>query len=407
MITKVILGSMKNASRLVNIVSKIPYDAELCSGRYVVDAKSMLGVLSLPEFETGELHIHTDNASECDAIISALNRNGLLYDYDSTKSSLYDITVFGEILIDFTYSGINDDGQALFAQNPGGAPANVAVAAQKLGASTAFIGKAGKDMHGEFLKSVLEKQHVNTKGMLLDENHFTTLAFVNISESGERTFSFARKPGADTQIEKEEINVDVLDHTNIFHVGSLSLTDQPARDTTFYAVNRAKNKGSIISYDPNYRASLWQDENTAIKHMRSLIPYADIMKISDEETILLTDYKEPEAAARSLVEQGVKIAVVTLGGDGAYVYSKNGGIKVDGFKTTAVDTNGAGDSFFGGFLYKVSRANKRPDELTLDELGDFARFGNAVASLCVEKKGAINAMPELEQVNNRLSRTER
>lgn len=406
MITKVILGSMKNATRLVNIVSKIPYDAELCSGRYVVDAKSMLGVLSLPEFETGELHIHTDNPSECGEILAALRRNELLYNYDLTRHSIYDITVFGEILIDFTYSGVNDDGQALFAQNPGGAPANVAVAASRLGASTAFIGKAGKDMHGEFLKSVLEKQNVNTNGMLLDEDYFTTLAFVNISESGERTFSFARKPGADTQIQKEELNVDILDNTNIFHVGSLSLTDQPARDTTFYAVNRAKSKGSIISYDPNYRASLWQDENTAVKHMRSLIPYADIMKISDEETTLLTDYKEPEAAARSLIEQGVKIAVVTLGGDGAYVCSKNGGIKVGGFKTTAVDTNGAGDSFFGGFLYKISKSNKQPDELTIDELKDFAHFGNAVASLCVEKKGAINAMPELEQVNKRLSGTE-
>lgn len=406
MITKVILGSMKNATRLVNIVSKIPYDAELCSGRYVVDAKSMLGVLSLPEFENGELHIHTDNPNECGEILAALRRNELLYDYDSTRHSIYDITVFGEILIDFTYSGVNDDGQALFAQNPGGAPANVAVAASRLGASTAFIGKAGKDMHGEFLKSVLEKQNVSTNGMLLDEDYFTTLAFVNISESGERTFSFARKPGADTQIQKEELNVDILDNTNIFHVGSLSLTNQPARDTTFYAVNRAKSKGSIISYDPNYRASLWQDENTAVKHMRSLIPYADIMKISDEETILLTDYKDPEAAARSLIEQGVKIAVVTLGGDGAYVCSKNGGIKVGGFKTTAVDTNGAGDSFFGGFLYKISKSNKQPDELTIDELKDFAHFGNAVASLCVEKKGAINAMPELEQVNKRLSGTE-
>lgn len=406
MITKVILGSMKNATRLVNIVSKIPYDAELCSGRYVVDAKSMLGVLSLPEFETGELHIHTDNVSECKSILSALRKNELLYDNDSTGHSLYDITVFGEILIDFTYSGKNDDGQALFAQNPGGAPANVAVAAQKLGASTAFIGKAGKDMHGEFLKSVLEKQNVSTKGMLLDENYFTTLAFVNISESGERTFSFARKPGADTQIQKEEINVDILDHTNIFHIGSLSLTDQPARDTTFYAVSRAKNMGSIISYDPNYRASLWQDETTAIKHMRSLIPYADIMKISDEETLLLTNHKDPEIAAKSLIQHGVKISLVTLGGDGAYVCNKNGGFKVDGFKTTAIDTNGAGDSFFGGFLYKVSKSGKNPDELTLSELKDFARFGNAVASLCVEKKGAINAMPELEQVNRRLAGTE-
>ena len=117
MTTKVILGSMKNATRLVNIVSKIPYDAELCSGRYVVNAKSMLGVLSIPEFETGELRIHTDNAAECETIISDLNKNGLLYNYETTKKSLYDITVFGEILIDFTYSGVNDDGQALFAQN--------------------------------------------------------------------------------------------------------------------------------------------------------------------------------------------------------------------------------------------------------------------------------------------------
>ena len=151
----------------------------------------------------------------------------------------------------------------MFAQNPGGAPANVAVAAEKLGAHTAFIGKAGKDMHGEFLKSVLEKEKVDTKGMLLDENYFTTLAFVSVAENGERSFSFARKPGADTKIEKEEINVDILDKTTLFHVGSLSLTEQPARNTTHYAIRRAKEKGSIISYDPNYRASLWKDKKTA------------------------------------------------------------------------------------------------------------------------------------------------
>lgn len=118
-------------------------------------------------------------------------------------------------------------------------------------------------MHGEFLRSVLQREKVDTKGMFLDEDYFTTLAFVEVNENGERTFSFARKPGADTKLQKEEVDVDVLDRTNIFHVGSLSLTDQPARDTTFYAVKRAKNKGSVISYDPNYRASLWPDEKTA------------------------------------------------------------------------------------------------------------------------------------------------
>ena len=225
MIAKVILGTMNNARKLVSIVEKIPYDAELCSGRYVVNAKSMLGVLSMPEFEVGELHIHTDEEIECSNILEKLLENGLLADtYDAAKRSLYDITTFGEILIDFTWQGVSDTGQTLFAQNPGGAPANVAVAAEKLGAHTAFIGKAGKDMHGEFLKSVLEKEKVDTKGMLLDENYFTTLAFVSVAENGERSFSFARKPGADTKIEKEEINVDILDKTTLFHVGSLSLT---------------------------------------------------------------------------------------------------------------------------------------------------------------------------------------
>lgn len=151
----------------------------------------------------------------------------------------------------------------LYARNPGGAPANVAVAAGKLGAHTAFLGKAGKDAHGEFLREVLKKEQVDTSGLILDKEYFTTLAFVDVKENGERTFSFARKPGADTEIRKEEIDTDVLDRTNIFHVGSLSLTAQPARDTTLYAVKRARNKGSLISYDPNYRASLWPDEETA------------------------------------------------------------------------------------------------------------------------------------------------
>ena len=315
-----------------------------------------------------------------------------------------DITTFGEILIDFTWQGISEDGQALFAQNPGGAPANVAVAASRLGARTAFLGKAGKDMHGEFLQSVLQKENVDTQGMILDEKYFTTLAFVNLSENGERTFSFARKPGADTGIQKEEIDADLLDRTHIFHVGSLSLTDEPARDTTFYAVKRAKKGGSIISYDPNYRASLWQSECVAIQQMRSLIPYVDIMKISDEETHLLTEYAAPEKAARALFDKGVKIAAVTLGSEGAYIYCKDGGKKVAGFSSTVTDTNGAGDSFWGGFLYKINESGKSPEELSLNELEEFARFGNAVASLCVEGKGAIPAMPDLRKVEERLEK---
>ena len=376
MIAKVILGTMTNARKLVSIAERISCDVELCSGRYVVNAKSMLGVLSMPEFEYGELHIHTDEENECNQVLERLLEEGLLADTnDAAKRSLYDITTFGEILIDFTWQGVNEDGQTLFAQNP-----------------------------GEFLKSVLEKENVETEGMLLDEKYFTTLAFVNIDENGERTFSFARKPGADTRMEKEEIDVDILDKTHIFHVGSLSLTEQPARDTTHYAIRRAKEKGSIISYDPNYRASLWKDEETAKKQMRSLVPYVDIMKISDEETKLLTDKESPEEATEILFRKGVKIVAVTLGSDGAYLYCKEGGVHIPGFVSKAVDTNGAGDSFWGGFLYCISKAGKRPEAFTMDELKEYVRFGNAVASLCVERKGAIPAMPELAQVEERMGR---
>lgn len=404
MIVKVVLGTMKNARKLVSIVEQIPYDAELCCSRYVVNAKSMLGVLSMPDFETGELHVHTDNEKECDEILFKLLEAGLIAETsDAVKKSQYDITTFGEILIDFTSQGYNEDGQMLYARNPGGAPANVAVAAQKLGARTAFLGKAGKDMHGAFLRSVLEVEKVETRGLILDEQYFTTLAFVEINEKGERTFSFSRKPGADTRIQKEELDIDILDRTNIFHVGSLSLTDQPSRDTTFYAVKRARSKGSLISYDPNYRASLWQDEETAKEQMRSLIPYVDIMKISEEETELLTGYQDVHEAAVRLYEQGVKIVAVTLGEKGAYIYGKDGGIVVPGFAATrTVDTNGAGDSFWGGFLAQISHFGKSLEELTKEQLTEYARFANAVASICVEKKGAIPAMPDICQVEERM-----
>ena len=405
MIVKVVLGTMQNARKLVSIVEDVPYDAELCCGRYVVNAKSMLGVLSMPDFEVGELKIHTDNDKECEEILFKLLEAEILMDTnDAVSRSMYDITTFGEILIDFTSQNVNEDGQMLYARNPGGAPANVAVAASRLGAHTAFIGKAGKDMHGEFLRSVLKKEKVDTKGMLLDKKYFTTLAFVEVNDAGERTFSFARKPGADTKIQKEEIDIDILNHTNIFHVGSLSLTEQPARDTTFYAVKGAKNKGSIISYDPNYRASLWKDEETAKEQMRSLIPYADIMNIADEETELVTGEVNTEEAAAILFQKGIKIAVVTLGSKGAYLYCKEGGVHIPGFVSEAVDTNGAGDSFWGGFLYCISKAGKQPEQFTMEELKDYVGFGNAVASLCVEKKGAIPAMPELAQVKERMER---
>lgn len=315
---------------------------------------------------------------------------------------MYDITTFGEILIDFTCQGKTVNGQRVFVQNPGGAPANVAVAAARLGGKTAFLGKAGKDMHGEFLKQTLEKEKVDIRGMLLDENWFTTLAFVTLDEKGERSFAFARKPGADTQIKKEELNMEILKNTKIFHIGSLPLTSEPARSTALYAIDVAKKAGAVISYDPNYRASLWENEQKARDELRSILSLANIIKISDEEIELLTGERKPEKAAQILIEQGIGLVAVTMGQQGAYIKNREGGCRVLGFQCQTVDTTGAGDAFWGTFLYQLSSSKKKLSEITLKEVIDFTYFSNSAASLCIERSGGIPAMPERTEIIRRM-----
>ena len=317
---------------------------------------------------------------------------------------MIDVTALGEILIDFTPCGKSEAGQRVFEQNPGGAPANVLACLNKCGKKTAFIGKVGNDMHGHFLIDVLKDSGISTDGVIVDDNVFTTLAFVGLSDSGERSFSFARKPGADTRLTRDELKEELIRDCKVFHIGSLSLTAEPVKRTTFEALEIAKQAGCIISYDPNYRAPLWDSKEAAIKGMRSVISYVDVMKLSDEETELLTDIKDPEGAAKKLIDMGVSAVAVTLGAAGALVCTKKGCKVVPGFKAEMVDTTGAGDSFWGGFLKCLLESGKKPADVSLEEAADFARYGNAVASLCVEKRGAIPAMPSPEEVEERLNR---
>ncbi len=313
-----------------------------------------------------------------------------------------DVTALGEILIDFTPCGKSEAGQRVFEQNPGGAPANVLACLNKCGKKTAFIGKVGNDMHGQFLVGVLNDSGISTEGVVVDDSVFTTLAFVALSDSGERSFSFARKPGADTCLKCDELKEELIRDCKVFHIGSLSLTTEPVKRTTFEALEIAKQAGCIISYDPNYRAPLWDSKEAAVRGMRSVVSYADVMKISDEETALLTDIVEPEGAAKKLVDMGISVVAVTLGADGALVCTKEGSRIVPGFKADMVDTTGAGDSFWGGFLKCLLDTGKSPEDVTLEEASEFAKYGNAVASLCVEKRGAIPAMPSVEDINERL-----
>lgn len=311
---------------------------------------------------------------------------------------MFDLTALGELLIDFTENGISESGMRLFEQNPGGAVGNVLAAAARLGDNTAFVGKVGNDMHGLFLKKTMTDIGIDTTGMVLAEDAFTTLAFVALSPTGERTFSFARKPGADMQLCVDEVDDAIIKNTKILHIGSLSLTNEPVRGATYHSVALAKKAGAVISYDPNYRSSLWPDEITAKAQMRAMLPRINVMKLSDEETELLTDIADPGAAALRLNDMGISCVAVTLGSNGALVCVNKETAVVPGYAVPVMDTTGAGDAFWGAFLHMLLQSGKAPIEMTLEEAASFARWGNAAAALCIQKRGAIPAMPTSTEV---------
>ncbi len=320
----------------------------------------------------------------------------------------YDVVSLGEILIDFTFAGTNSDGKNLYEENPGGAPANCVSAVAKLGGKSAFIGMTGRDSFGEDVRRVLEKINVDTSGMRYTEIQHTTLAFVSLGPSGERHFSFCRNPGADTQLSEKDLDKPMLENARIFHIGSLSLTDEPCKTATLKAIDIVKKAGGLISYDPNYRANLWHGRSDAIPLMKSIFPLADSVKVSDEELALLFGKEtSTEDGGNMILDLGVRLAMITLGEKGVYYAAKlPNGERISGTigvrKVDAVDTTGAGDSFTGGMLYRLTR-RENPFDFTKKILESDLTFANTVASICVTRRGAIPALPTLKEVESLLS----
>ncbi len=314
-----------------------------------------------------------------------------------------EIAALGELLIDFTFAGVSASGQKLFEQNPGGGPPNFLTMCSRMGFRTAFIGKVGADMHGKFLKERLRQENISVEQVIEDPDCFTTLAFVDIGDSGERTFSFARKPGADTLLTADELDRDLLRSCRLFHFSSLSLTDEPVRSATFEAVKTAREGGAVISFDPNYRSTLWKSEEAAVDMIRHALPYADLLKVSDEESALITGEADPEKALLCLLKAGPAIVSVTLGKDGVLAGTKAFNVPVPAFPADAVDTTGAGDSFWGGFVSRFLRLHRAPSEISREDLESCCRTGNAAASLCVRKRGGIPAMPSEREIEELLN----
>lgn len=312
---------------------------------------------------------------------------------------MYDVVAMGELLIDFAPVSTDEGGYPTLKAQPGGAPGNFLAALQKYGCTTALMGKVGEDAFGRLLVHTLETLGISTRGIVKDPAVFTTLAFVTLDSTGNRSFSFARKPGADTCLRSEEVDTALLENCKVFHFGTLSLTGEPVRTATRDAVAYAKNKGKFISFDPNLRKPLWESEAAAKEQMEWGLHQADIVKISDEEIDFLWGLSPEEGAQKLLKEYGVKLVYATLGPKGCHVANANGSAEVASpGGIHVVDTTGAGDIFGGSAMSRFLRLGKAPEALTVEEMTAVTRFACCAASLSTQTHGGITSVVQEEFV---------
>ena len=316
----------------------------------------------------------------------------------------YDVVALGELLIDFAPRGTTELGYPVLAANPGGAPGNFLAALSRYGMRTGMLGKVGDDMYGHMLLGTLKKAGIDAQGVVVDGSVFTTLAFVSLDENGNRDFSFARKPGADTCLKEAEVRKDMIEACRVFHFGTLSLTAEPVKTATCAAINAARNAGKLISLDPNLRKPLWESEDKAREMILWSLQQADIVKISDEEIEFLWGIGPEEGAQKLLSEFGVSLLYGTLGPKGCYARTRHACVQVASPSGIQVkDTTGAGDIFGGSAMSRFLSLNKAPDELEENELEGIVRFACTAASLSTQVQGGITSVPEEVDVIARLS----
>ncbi len=312
-----------------------------------------------------------------------------------------DVVALGELLIDFAPVSTDESGYPTLKAQPGGAPGNFLAALQKYGCSTALLGKVGDDTFGRLLVGTLNERGIETRGIVMDPAVFTTLAFVTLDATGNRSFSFARKPGADTCLRTDELDFSLLDECRVFHFGTLSLTSEPARSATRAAIAYAKEHGKLISFDPNLRKPLWPSDAAAKEQIEWGLHQADIVKISDEEIEFLWGLSPEEGAQKLLAEYGVRLVYATLGPKGCHFANAQGcGEVASPSGIHVVDTTGAGDIFGGSAMSQFLKLNKAPEALTVEELRAVTRFACCAASLSTQTHGGIGSVVEESLVNS-------
>lgn len=313
---------------------------------------------------------------------------------------MLNVIAIGEVLIDFTPAGRTSGGNEQFECNPGGAPANVAAALSRLGAGSALIGKVGEDQFGSLLRDALLSSGVDVAGVSVTNEASTTLAFVHLDDQGDRSFSFFRKPGADTLLHSKDIPLDRIETCQALHFGSLSMTHEPARTATKTAVLKAKEAGVLLSFDPNIRFALWESKEEAKQYILWGMRHADILKISEEELYFITGSSDVEKGSLELQQQyDIALIVVTLAEKGCYYRLAGQDGYVRGFRVKPIDTTGAGDAFLGCLLYKILETGRSLDDLTDQQIIGMLTFANAGGAIVTTRKGALGSMPTIHEIN--------
>ena len=305
---------------------------------------------------------------------------------------MYDAVAIGELLVDFACQSTDVGGYPVLAAHPGGAPANFLAVLAHYGMKTALLAKVGDDVFGRLLCRTAAQAGIDTVGIVVDGSVFTTLAFVTLDTGGDRDFSFARKPGADMLLRYDELNLSLIDQTRVFHFGSVSMTDEPSRDATRRAVEYARDRGKLVTYDPNLRTPLWKDLSQARQEILWGLSAADVVKISGEEVEFLWGLPPQDGAEKLLREYPAKLVFVTCGADGCYYAGRQGAGHVGCPPVRTVDTTGAGDIFMGSAVAQLLRTGKCPQELEVEQLRQIAAAACAEASLSTEHYGGISSI---------------
>jgi len=302
---------------------------------------------------------------------------------------------FGELLVDMV-SPSPDASLAetnSFVKAPGGAPANVAVGLQRLGVPSRFVGQVGDDPFGHWLHGILAQEALDVRHLRLSTEARTTIAFVATRRDGKKDICFYRNPGADAELRTADLRDDVLEGVTLFHCGSVSLSLEPCRSTQFELAKRAHEAGILVSFDPNWRPSLWDDHEEGHRVIWAMMPLSDVVKVADEEWELVTGTSDFREGAAKIRAEGPRLVIMTRGEHGASYDAAGAHGHVPGYAVEAISTLGAGDAFVAGVLAEILRAPSLESVLNDAELTRILRFANACGALATLQPGAIPALP--------------